>query len=189
MTKYNKGYNKWTPGEQLWGGLWEGGLIPKSGPLFFSTWLGKECKRIGKKKKTLDNKIYAKFITTTVASLIRRNIGDCEYIIWQDDNDGKQRTKHVLEALSNLFPNRIPVNKLCAKYADVWGIELVWAYLYEKTRGIEFDNIDQMKSHLCKLWRRIDQHLCYQLMHGHTRRLKAVINKKGEQIKHEDWAL
>lgn len=126
--QFSRGFNKWTPGCQLWGGIWEG-LIPKEGPFFFTDWLIEECKRIKKKKKTLDNRTYARFIRTVAARYIRRSMGDLDDIIFQDENDKKQRTPHVLSTLSELFPERIPVNRLCAKYADVWPIENVWGQL------------------------------------------------------------
>lgn len=55
--------------------------------------------------------------------------------------------------------------------------------------GRQFDNVDQLKTELCRLWRQIDEYYCRRLIQSIPRRLRALIKKKGEELVHEDWHL
>ena len=184
----NKGYEKYSKGLMLFGGITSEGLLPRNKPIFFTEWLHKKCAEIGKEKKTLDNKIYASFIKDKFVPTLER---DLEHIlsdyIWQDDCDKKHRTQHVLSELNSVFKQRIDPKKQCAKLADVYPIENVWGIIYEKLRGQEFDSIDELKRFITKIWRQIDAELCQKMMRSIPYRLKAVIDNKGEQIDKYDY--
>ncbi len=59
------------------------GLFPKCGPINFTEWLDKYCKKIGKTKKTLDSKIYAFFFGKGCQTKVGQN-PDLD-VVWQDD--------------------------------------------------------------------------------------------------------
>ena len=105
----------------------------------------------------------------------------------QDDGDKKHRTKHVLEEFKSVFKQRIDPQRQCDKMADVWPTETVWAIIYEKLRGQEFDNIEDLKMAVIKVWREIYSKICQKMMRSIPHRLKAVINNKGEQITKYDY--
>lgn len=183
-----KGTNKSSPGVILWGGVVGQTLIPKKGPFFFSDWLKDHCKKIGKKKCTLDNEIYAYFIENVVCDIIRRELPhEPEYYIFEDDNDTKYRTPYVREQLSRIFPNRIPPNRIASKMADVWSIENVWGDLGEACRMKDFDNLEQLKKYLSYLWRQIRPETIKKMVLSLPYRLQAVIDKEGEEITKKDY--
>jgi len=121
------GQEKYNSGLMLWGGITNNGLFPKNRHVFFNEWLSDHCVKIGKKKKTLDNKIYATFLTEFVAPKLKQQFGAdaATKIVWQDDCDTKHRTKHVITTVDQLFAERIAVNEQSAKMADIWPIENV----------------------------------------------------------------
>ena len=184
----NKGFEKYSKGMMLFGGICGEGLIPRDGPIDFSSWLRKKCAEIGKEKNTLDNKLYATFITETFAPIMERELDeDLDEYIWEDDCDKKHRTKHVLEQLGKVFKQRIDPTRQCPKLADVYPIENVWGILYEKARGREFKNILALKRFINKCWREIDTEICTKMMQSIPYRLGAIIKCKGEQINSYDY--
>ena len=60
---------------------------------------------------------------------------DLQEIIFHDDQDQKQRTQMALEAVNDVFVNRIDLKDCAAKLADYWPIENVWGILKERLRG------------------------------------------------------
>ena len=184
----NKGFDKYSKGLMLFGGICAEGLLPRNGPIFFTEWLSRKCVEIGKEKKTLDNKLSAIFIKQEfVPTLIRDLDGDLDQYIWQDDCDKKHRTKHVLKELKTVFKQRIDPARQCCKLADAYPIENVWGILYEKARGTEFDNIEQLKRFVSKTWKAIDKDICSKMMQSIPLRLGAIIQNNGEQITKYDY--
>eukprot|EP01084_Bolivina_argentea_P139253 244985_1 len=166
----------------LFGAITAEGLVPRKAPIFFTEYLKKKCKKIGKKKCTLDNKIYADFISKDFVKHLNKDLEDpLDDYIWQDDGDKKHRTKHVLGTLSETFAHRVNTKFQCDKYADVWPIENVWAIIYQWLPSQDFENIEQLKKGIKKVWKQIDSDLCNKMMESIPRRLKAVIARKGEQ--------
>ena len=184
----NKGFEKYSKGFMLFGGICSEGLLPRDGPVIFTEYLNRKCAEIGKEKKTMDNKIYASFIKDKFAPILRHDLNDdLDEYIWQDDCDTKHRTKHVLETVKTVFVNRIDPEYQCSKLADAYPIENVWAILYEKTRGIEFESVDTMKRFVRKVWRGIDADICNKMMASIPHRLRAIIKSDGEQITKYDY--
>ena len=136
----------------------------------------------------MDNKIYANFITTKVSDIAQQDLEhQLSWYLWQDDNDTKHRTAHVLSEVSTVFPNRIDIKRQAAKMADIWPIENVWGILYEKLRLVEFSSLDEMERRVGKVWRDIDKNLCSKMIVSIPKRLRAVITKNGDQIAKEDY--
>ncbi|CAF2946785.1 unnamed protein product [Rotaria sp. Silwood2] len=69
---------------------------------------------------------YAQFIRTIIAQKANEELGDLRYVIFQDDQDRKQRMRVALDAVDHVFHNRIEPKDCAAKLADVWPIENVW---------------------------------------------------------------
>ena len=81
---------------------------------------------------------YAQFIRTIIAQKANEESGDLRYIIFQDDQDRKQRAQVALDTVDHVFYNRIEPKDCAVKLADVWPIENVWSISKEKLRD---DNI------------------------------------------------
>ena len=124
---------------KLLGGICSEGLLPRNGPVFFTgknSWLKKHCAKINKSKCTLDNRIYAEFITKHFVRKLRNDLeDDLDEYMWQDDGDKKHRTKHVKEKLNEVFHQRLDPDHQADKMADVWPIENVWGILAEDWEG------------------------------------------------------
>ena len=186
--KSNKGYEKYSKGFMLFGGICSEGLLPRDEPVFFTEWLHQKCEEINKEKKTLNNVLYAEFIEDYFVPILEDDLNeDLDEYIWQDDGDKKHRTAHVLSQFKSVFNQRIDPKRQCDKMADVWVIENVWAILYEKLRGQEFDDIEDLKKEVIRIWREIDASLCKKMMRSIPYRLKAVIDNNGEQITKYDY--
>lgn len=183
-----KGTEKQSPGYIYWGAITSHGVFPKTGPVNFTKWLRSYCKRINKKKITLDNIGYMVFIREVVIPMMDKELDHVhEYWIFEDDADSKYRTPYVRREMLELFPRRIPTNKLCAKLADVWPIENVWGIFYERARQIEFDNLEELDNWIHRCWRQISVEWCKNKVLSIPQRLKAVIQLKGNEIRKEDY--
>ena len=167
------------------------GLLPRNGPVFFTgkgSWLQKHCKKIKKAKCTLDNRIYADFISKYFVRRLRNDlVDDLADYIWQDDGDKKHRTKHVRERLSEVFEQRLDPDHQADKMADVWPIENVWGMLTESLRGRVFKSNASLKRAINKAWKDIDAATCSKMMDSIPKRLLAVIKRNGEQIHRNDY--
>ena len=115
--------------------------------MFFNDWLKSHCNKIGKKKITLDNTIYASFISEYVVPCLKKEFGPdaCEKLVWEDDNDNKHRTSLVLDTVANFFTDRVPVEEQSSKMADIWPIENVWSLLRQKLWVKEFNSVKELK--------------------------------------------
>ena len=86
----NEGFGNCNAGLLLVGGICAEGLLPRSGPVFFTEWLNRKCTEIGKNRKTLDNKLYAMFIKQEFVLTFEDDLEEaCEEYIQQDDRDKK----------------------------------------------------------------------------------------------------
>ena len=59
--------------------------------------------------------------------------------------------------------------------------------LYSKAKGRDFKNLHQLKKFLIEAWKEMDQQICSKMMSSIPKRLKALIDKKGEQVFRKDW--
>ena len=73
--------------------------------------------------------------------------------------------------------------------ADVWVIENVWAIVKEKVKAAEPSNKEALRKVIIKAWREInkDKPLLVRLMSSIPKRLQAVIDKDGAQLRPEDY--
>ncbi|CAF2159766.1 unnamed protein product [Rotaria magnacalcarata] len=150
----------------LWGGISYKGLFPKQSPIFVDEWL--ELTR----PKDTDRPDKA-----------AKELGDLRNLVFQDDQDRKQRMHVTLNAVKRVFINRIEPKDCNAKLADVWPIENVWGAFKENLRGREYDNIEQLKDDIKKEWIKFSVSLCQQMMDTIPARLKLVIDQGGNQIR------
>ena len=141
--------------------------------------MNRGCKKIGKKKETLDNKIYSTFLFEFVIPNLKKQFGtDVDSkLVWQDDGDKKQRTPLALMTVSNFFDERIYVEEQSAKMAHVWPSENVWAILRQK----------KLKNKIIQEWKNFTPELCNRLMSSIGKRLQAVVKKNGDQVAKKDY--
>ncbi|CAF1484209.1 unnamed protein product, partial [Rotaria sp. Silwood1] len=125
---------------------------------------------------------YAKFIRTILAQIAAKELGDLQNVIFQHDQERKQRTKVALNAVKRVFINRIEPKDCAAKLADVWLIENVWDILKEKLRGREYSDIAELKNDIKKEWKKTIVSLCQRIIDKIPVRLKLVIDQDGNQI-------
>ncbi len=184
----NHEHAKYSAGIMFWGGISSFGLLPKKGPFDFTSWLKRKCKKLKKTKVSMDNKIYAMFLQEVVVPMIAKDYPNINFI-WEDDCDKKHRTQHVLDVAAELFNERIEPEDQSAKLADVYPIENVWGWLYEHLRGIETSSTKDVKREVNKIWRQISPESCEKMMISIPSRMKAVIEKEGNQIFKEDYQL
>ena len=160
------------------------GLLPPDAPVFVDQLLTQWEPR----PKTVSGQIYADLIRTVVAPAARELYprGDG---IWQDDGAKIHRTAEVLQAVQQNFKHRVPVDLQAPKMADVWVIENVWAILKEKVKAAEPQNKEALRKVITKAWREInaDKPLLLRLMSSIPKRLQAVIDRDGAQIRRKDY--
>lgn len=179
--------SKFAPGVMLWGGVCVNGLLPKKNPIFFNEWLKLYVERENKIKQTMDSRAYMQFLTEKVFPMLRKELGENVFDtwVWEDDPDTKHRTAPVLELIRTTFSNRLSVVEQCGKMSDILPIENVWGILRTKLDGMEFKDVEELKSKISQKWREIDADICSSLMLSIPKRLQAVVDKQGNQIKKE----
>ena len=98
-------------------------------------------------------------------------------------------TEEVLEAVDKNFRYRVPTDIQAPKMADVWVIVNVWAIIKDKVKAAEPQTKQALRKVITKTWRYInkDKQLLLRLMSSIPKRLRAVIVKKGDQLRPEDY--
>ncbi|CAF2957771.1 unnamed protein product [Rotaria sp. Silwood2] len=167
----------------LWGGISYQGLFPKGSPIFVDEWLNlvRPENSNRQKKMYFTGERYAKFIQSIVAEKANKEFDDL-HVIFQDDQDRKQRMQVALNAVNHVFPNRIEPKDCAAKLADVWPIENVWGILKEKLQGQQYNNIEHLKTVIKNEWNQISVSLCRRMIDKIPQRLKLIIDEGGNQI-------
>ncbi|CAF1084756.1 unnamed protein product [Rotaria sordida] len=163
----------------LWDGISYQGLFPKESPIFLDEWL-ESIRSKGDdhhKKMYFTGERYAKFIRTIVAEKAAEEFSVLRNVIFQDDQDRKQRMQVSLDAVKHVFTNRIGPRNCATKLSDVWGA------LKEKLRGREYNNIEQLKNDIKKERNKFSVLLCQKIMDNIPARLKSVINQGGNQLR------
>jgi hypothetical protein len=168
----------------LWGGISYQGLFPKNSPIFVDEWLEliRPQGSNRQKKMYFTGERYAQFIRTIVADKVKEEFGDLSRVIFQDDQDRKQRMPVALDAVDYVFDNRIEPKDCAAKLSDVWPIEHVWGILKEKLRGREYGNVQHLKNDIIDEWNQISLSLCQRMIEKIPENLKLVIDNGGNQI-------
>lgn len=173
---------KYPKGIMFWGGISSFGLIPKSGPINFTQWLDDQKEDGSRRRVYMTGEHYAKFLREKVFPAVKKVVGNLNNVIWQDDQDKKQRTKVATDTVNEYFEERIEPEDGDAKLADVYPIENVWGMLKEKVRGITFDGPDDLIKMVNKEWKTIDVDKCKEMMEKIPQRLLKVIQNEGNQI-------
>jgi hypothetical protein len=130
----------------------------------------------------MTGELYAKFLREKCIPEIKKPFGDLKDIIFQDDQDGKQRTQVAMNVVSEFFDERIEPEDGDAKLADVWPIENVWGILKEKVRGVTFKNSKTLVTAINKEWRKVGNEECAKMVEKIPSRLWKVIKNKGDQV-------
>ncbi len=89
----------------------------------------------------------------------------------------------ALDAVKDVFVNRIEPTNRGAKLADVWSIENVWGILKEKLRGREYKNIEDLKTEIKKEWKKFNVSVCQRMIDKIPARLKMFIDEDSNQLK------
>ncbi|CAF1078752.1 unnamed protein product [Rotaria sordida] len=174
-----KSKEKFQKSVMLWDGISYQGLFPKESPIFLDEWL-ESIRSKGDdhhKKMYFTGERYAKFIRTIVAEKAAEEFSDLRNVIFQDDQDRKQRMQVSLDAVKHVFTNRIGPRNCATKLSDVWGA------LKEKLRGREYNDIEQLKNDIKKEWNKFSVLLCQKMMDNIPARLKSVIDQGGNQLR------
>ena len=93
----------------------------------------------------------------------------------------------AIETINKYFAQRISVEEQSSKMADIWPIENVWAILRQKLSGNEYENVKDLKQAIIKEWKMFTLELCNRLISSICRRLKAVVEKNGNQVVKKDY--
>jgi hypothetical protein len=153
-------------------------LIPKNGPIDVTSSLKAQVNENRRQKTYMNGLLYAKFIKEVGYKHIQKLRRT--QLLFQDDADTKQRTKHVLETIDELFIDRILPEEGDAKFADVWPIEKVWGIIKEKVRGEQFSNFEQLKNRVNKERKKITCDDCKKMIDDIPKKLGNVIKNNGE---------
>jgi hypothetical protein len=180
------GQEQFSPGVMLFGGISSRGLIPKNSPIFVDEWLKSECKKVHKKRLTMDRFLYIKLIEEELKPHIDILYDDVN-IIWQDDTDPKHRSYYALDKINEMFYERIEPEEQASKMSDIWPIENIWAYIKEKIEEEEFENVSLLKKRIITIWRTITPVMCSKWINSIPRRLQALIKKNGNSINKSDY--
>ena len=119
------GQQKFSPGVILFGGISSSDLIPSAAPIFVDAWLQFACKKVNKKRKSMDRFLYIELIEHQFKPHIDQLYGDIT-VIWQDDADRKHRFRYALDKINEPFSECIDPEEQASKMADIWPIENVW---------------------------------------------------------------
>lgn len=180
------GQVKFSPGILVYGGISSRGLIPNNSPIFIDEWLASECRKIGKRKITMDRFLYIQLIEEELKPHIDELYDDVA-TIWQDDGDSKHRSQFALEQISELFSDRVEPEEQADKMADIWPIENIWGHIKEKLRGEDIESITMLKRRVGDIWRAITPQMCSKLINSIPRRLQCLIDKDGYQVNKKDY--
>ena len=168
----------------IWRGISFQGLVPPQAPLF----VDEMCKKYDSTSKTVKANTYAQMIKNEVRNGVDRVFpnGDA---IFQDDGASIHRLQVSLEAVSSTFSSRVSPKDQASKMADVWPIANIWSIVKTKLDTKNHKNLPELKSDIKKIWREIngDKEMLRRMMASIPRRLAAVIQKKGDQIRKNDY--
>ena len=126
--------------------------------------------------------LYAKFSREKAVPEIRKVIGNLDNVMFQDDQDGKQRTQVVMETISELFQERILHCYGDAKLADCWCIENLLGMRKERTRSKTFANEEALIRCANKECVTVTKEQCQHMMYKATQRFGMVIKNNGDQV-------
>ena len=108
------------------------GILPRDKPIYMNEWIKQHAKYCrNPRKPTLNGKLYSIFLRKVVYKLLLKHFSANEIsnIIFEDDNDRKQRTKAVMEIRNELFPSALDTEHQAPRMADLWCIEHIWGDL------------------------------------------------------------
>ena len=183
-------HKKHNTGIILWGMVTRKGVLPRDKPIYMTEWIKKHAKYCrNPRKPTLNGKLYSIFLNRVVYKLLLKHFTkqEIESIVFEDDNDRKQRTKAVMEVRNNLFPAALDVENQAPRMADLWCVEHLWGDLQSELQGQEYKSRRSLKRKINQHWKTFGQNYCKKLLDDMPLKVNAISARKGEQIKEEDY--
>lgn len=177
--------NKFPKGIMFWGAISSKGLIPKNGPFNITKWLKDQQNATNSNRRGrmyMTGELYAKFLRECGIPAIRKVVGNLDDVMFQDDQDSKQRTRIALNTVAQFFQKRVEPKDCDAKFADVWPIENIWGELRETVRGKTFPSEQSLINCINKKWKQISAQKCEKMISKIPERLGKVLKNKGNQI-------
>ena len=185
-------HQKHNTGIILWGMVTRKGVLPRDKPIYMTEWIKKHAKYCrNPRKPTLNGKLYSIFLNKVIYKLLLKNFTKREInsIVFEDDNDRKQRTKAVMEIRNKLFPSALNTKHQAARMADLWCIEHVWGDLQSHLQGQEYKSKMSLKRKINQRWREFGDAYCANLLNDMPLKVNAIIKRNGEQIKQQDYRI
>jgi hypothetical protein len=85
------------------------------------------------------------------------------------------------------MPSRIMPEDQASKLDDVWPIENIWSIIEMELMKKDYQDLNQVKNEIKKIWKNFDINLCAKMMSSIPRRLEAVIKNQGRRILKGDY--
>lgn len=106
---------------------------------------------------------------------------DLNNYVFQQDNDPKHTSKIISQYLEE---NEIETLPFPSQSPDLNPIEHIWAYMKKEIKGKNFDNKDQLKDELVRLWYSLPQVFINNLIKSMPKRVRDVVKANGKHTKY-----
>ena len=149
-------HQKHNVGIILWGMVTRKGVLPRNKPIYMTEWIKRHAKYCrNPRKPTLNGKLYSIFLKKIVFKLLLKHftLREIASIVFEDDNDRKQRTKEVMKVRNELFPSALDVERQAPRMADLRCIEHVWGDLQVALQGQEYKSRMALKRKINLHWK------------------------------------
>lgn len=101
--------------------------------------------------------------------------------VYQQDGASSHTAGPTVKLLKELMPSRI-LEDWPANSPDLSWIENIWAIVDRRLRKQEYDDIDEFKAALLKIWREVDLSICQNAVAGMSKRFTECIANEGGYI-------
>jgi hypothetical protein len=103
------------------------------------------------------------------------------------DYDSIHRAKITLDFIEKNIPSHITPEDQASKFDDVWSFENVWSIIEMKLMKKDYEDLNQVKKEIKKIWKNFYISLCAKMILSIPRRLEAVIKNQGRRILKSDY--